>query len=183
MQFVAFFAHRFTAEDWTKIYMTGIILQIKVKVVIYSPISPKAHGILHQLPPGIATLFPVSSLWGEYSAFSVVEASHTAPMFCSTWYQLLLGGQSWCGFKACPRLLRIASAAEIESQTPWSRDQRLYRLAICCTMAYIVSWESVLNTSHLHTNSNSFASNPTMYYPITEYGLSIDPLLQSTEVF
>ena len=68
------------------------------------------------------------------------EAIHTEPIFCSTWYPLLLGGQRRCGFKACLRLLHMTRFAGIEPQTPRSRVQRLNRLVMhsskswCCLL-------------------------------------------------
>ena len=84
---------------------------MKVKVITYGPISPKANRTLHQLPPGIGTQsLTVSSPWGECNTFSAAEAIYTVPIFCSTWYPLLLAGQWQCGFRACPRLLHMTSA-------------------------------------------------------------------------
>ena len=40
------------------------------------------------------------------------------PIFRSTCYPLLLGGQRWCGFKASPRLLHMTSTAGIEHRNP-----------------------------------------------------------------
>ena len=98
--------------------------------------------------------FSVSSSWEECSAFSAAEAIRTIfALFRSTRYPSLLGGQRQCGFKACPRLLRIyyipTLVSGIEPQTFQSVVRRLYQFG----HALLHSWR------HLSKRRTSLAAS------------------------
>ena len=118
----------------TPVLSSATVLQAPTKMVIIAQISPKAHRTYINYPQILElNSFTVSSPWGGCSMFTAAAAFHSVPVFRSTRYQLLLGGQRQCGFKACHRLLNMTSAVGIEPQTPQSRVQHLNRSAMHST--------------------------------------------------
>ena len=95
---------------------TWIATVVKVKVIIYSPIFPKAHRTLHKLPPGIRTQ---SHLPGENAALFLQLKPFTPVHFFSippgTHYCWVARGgvDSKLGYG-----FYITSAVGIEPQTP-----------------------------------------------------------------
>ena len=82
--------------------------------------SPRVQQTLYNLPPGIGThAFTVSSSWEECNTNKCSEAIYTISIFRSTRYPLLLGRQSECGFKPCPRSLQMTGAAMNRTPDPW----------------------------------------------------------------
>ena len=110
--------------------------KVKVKMCIYSPDIPvnMFSGLYIIYPQVLELALSQSHLPREYAAqFSAAVAIRMVPIFRSTWYPLLLSRQRQCGFKACPRLLHMTSAAGIEPQTPRFQVQCLNHSATCST--------------------------------------------------
>ena len=95
---------RYLILAWPSWYRCQTKSKVKVKVVIYSLISPKAYRTLHQLTPGIGThSSTVSFSQGEYSAFSAAVAIHTVPILRSTWYPLFVGWTEAVWIQSLPK--------------------------------------------------------------------------------
>ena len=132
-----YLVHRFKVESIVVASFSDILAGEKGKVwlilhrdldVEQIPFFLQAQQTLHELPSGFGTCISVSSPCGECRAFSTQLKPFTQHRLSFTWYQLLHGGHRRCRFKACPRLLHLASAAGVEPQTSWSRVQYLNHL-------------------------------------------------------
>jgi hypothetical protein len=96
-----------------------------VKVHIYSPDIPESSADFTQVTPWYrnSNFFTVSSSWEECSAINAVETIHAISIYRSTRYPLLLGVQTQCRIKSCPRILYMSSMSGIEHQTSRSQIQ------------------------------------------------------------
>ena len=82
---------------------------IKVKVHVYSP-----DTMICSADFTLVTPMYWDSLFHNLVSLGRVQHNSHNTNFYSTWYPLLLGGQRWCIFKACPRLLQKTSSVGIE---------------------------------------------------------------------
>ena len=93
-----------TQKSGVQCSLLGIIslLNVNVNADVYSLKSPWVQQTLQFALLVLEFSFMVSSPLGEYSTFSAANVIHNFPIFRSTWYPSLLGGQSQYGMRSLP---------------------------------------------------------------------------------
>ena len=119
----------FFVSQWSDIY-------IKSKGIGLESRYPRLFSRLYNYLPWFwnSHVYCLISPWGHATYKGNGFIPFTTFFSRSTRYQLLLGGQRRCGFKACVRLLHMTGAAGIEPKTPRSRVLRLDHSATRSTL-------------------------------------------------